>query len=55
MFYIQRKGNGQLETVDQFKTRKGALAMLAEYQLSDYSAEYYISKKACKHWKIWGQ
>jgi hypothetical protein len=51
MVYIQRKGNGYLETVDCFNTRKEAKTMLQEYQLSDYSAEYYLSSRACKEWR----
>ena len=51
MVYIQRKGQGYLETVDEFETRKEARAMLTEYQLSDYSAEYYISSRPCNDWK----
>lgn len=51
MIYIQRKDTNGLETVDQFETRKEARAMLKEYQLSDYSAQYYTSARACKHWK----
>lgn len=51
MVYIQRKGAGYLETVDQFETRKEARAMLSEYQLSDYSAIYYLSSRACKEWR----
>ena len=51
MFYIQRKDASQLETVDQFDTRKEALAMLKEYQISDTSGHYYISSRACKAWK----
>lgn len=50
MIYIQRKGDGYLETVDAFETRKEARAMLSEYQLSDYSAVYYLSSRACKAW-----
>jgi len=50
MNYIQRKGDNQLETVDQFETRKEARAMLTEYQISDRSAEYYISQRPCKDW-----
>ena len=49
-FYIQRRGDGQLETVDEFTTGKEARAMLAEYRTSDPSAEYYVSKRACKAW-----
>ncbi len=51
MIYIQRKGDGQLETVDQFTTRKEARSMLSEYQLSDPYASYYLSSRACKGWK----
>lgn len=51
MNYIQRRGNGYLETVDQFQTRKEARLMLAEYRLADPSAHYYISARACKGWK----
>ena len=51
MIYIQRKGDGYLETVDEFKTRKEARAMLAEYRLSDPTAYYYISSRACKDWR----
>jgi len=48
--YIQRKDGRQLETVDQFDTLKEAREMLAEYRLADYSADYYISSRACKDW-----
>ena len=51
MFYIQRNGQGLLETVDQFDTRKEAIEMLKEYNLSDPSAHYYLSTRACKGWK----
>lgn len=51
MYYIQRRDSRQLETVDEFSTRKEARAMLAEYQLSDPSASYYISTRPCKTWK----
>jgi hypothetical protein len=49
-YYIQRKGQGYLETVDEFPTRKEARAMLNEYTISDPSARYYISSRACKAW-----
>ena len=48
MRYIQRKGQGYLETVDEFETSKEARAMLKEYRQADHSAEYYISSRACK-------
>ena len=50
MVYIQRKDAHQLETVDEFHTRKEALAMLKEYRISDQSAEYYLSSRPCKAW-----
>lgn len=53
MRYIQRRDivSRQLETVDEFETCKEAREMLKEYRLSDSSAEYYISQRACKEWK----
>jgi hypothetical protein len=51
MTYIQRKDGKDLETVDQFETRKEARLILKEYQLSDNYANYYLSSRACKHWK----
>lgn len=50
MYYIQRKDGQDLETVDQFDTRKEAREMVKEYQISDTSARFYISTRACKHW-----
>lgn len=50
MFYIQRRDQFGLETVDEFTTRKEARAMLREYQQSDSSASFYISSRACKAW-----
>lgn len=50
MRYIQRKGDGYLETVDQFETYREAHKMLAEYRLSDPYAHYYISQRPCKDW-----
>lgn len=51
MTYIQRKDGSDLETVDQFDTRKEARAMLAEYRMADPYASYYLSSRACKGWK----
>lgn len=51
MVYIQRKSGADLETIDQFETRKEGRAMLSEYQLSDNSAVYYLSSRACKQWR----
>jgi hypothetical protein len=52
MIYIQRKSVGCLETVDAFDTIKEARAMLKEFQLSDSSAKYYLSRRACKAWNV---
>jgi hypothetical protein len=51
MVYIQRKGQGILETVDQFETHKEARQMVREYRLSDSSANYYLSSRACRAWR----
>jgi hypothetical protein len=50
-WYVQRKDGGSLETVDKFDTRKEARAMLAEYRISDSSADYYLSIRPCKGWE----
>ena len=52
MYYIQRHDTQtkQLETVDEFTTRKEARVMLYEYSLSDLYAGYYISTKPCMAW-----
>ena len=49
--YIQRRGDGYLETVDEFETRKEARAMIAEYRMCDPTAEFYLSSRACKDWR----
>ena len=53
--YIQRKDRYHLETVDEFPTntrdeRREAKRCLGEYQISDPSAEYYMSRRACRNW-----
>lgn len=50
MIYIQRKGNGYFETVDEATSRKEANKLLVEYRMSDPGAEYYASQRACKGW-----
>lgn len=50
MQFIQRKDINGTETVDEFYTYKEARLMLAEYQLSDQYALYYISERACREW-----
>ena len=51
MLYIQRKGDGYLETVDEFGTMLEARKMLHEYQFSDRSGHYYISTRCCNDWR----
>jgi len=48
--YVQRKGDGYTETVDEFDTRKEAREMLSEYRMADPSANYYLSSRPCKDW-----
>ena len=50
-YFIQRKDRRNLETVDEFSAYKDARAMVAEYRMADYSADYYISSRACKAWR----
>ena len=49
-FYIQRTGNGQTETVDEFGNDPEAQKMLIEYRLSDRTAGYRISRRPCADW-----
>jgi hypothetical protein len=51
VFYIQRKGQGHLETVDEFSSKREADKMLMCYRLSDNTADYYVSRRPCKAWK----
>ena len=53
--YIQRRSGSDLETVDEFPynnwdDRTYFRRMLAEYRLSDPSADFYGSSRACRHW-----
>lgn len=50
-FYIQRRDDNGLETVDEFATNKEARAMVKEYRMADTAAHYYVSNRACKAWK----
>lgn len=51
MLYINIKANGQVETVDEFSTKKEANEMVKEYNISDRANSYYISKRATKEWR----
>ena len=50
MVYIQLKSEFQLETVDEFETRKEAREMLKEYQMAG-GGYYYLSSRPCKDWR----
>lgn len=50
MIYIQMKYGKDLETVDEFETRKEAKLMIIEYRLIG-DAYYYLSSRACKAWR----
>ena len=49
-YYVQRRDGRNLETVDEFETRKEARDMLAEYRRSDRSAVFYLSRRPCNGW-----
>lgn len=49
-YYIQYKYACELETIDEFGTRKEALEALREYRLGNRYGFYYISQRACKDW-----
>jgi len=51
-YYIQRRANGYLETVDEFNSHKESRQMLAEYRMSDPAAYFYISSRCCKAWGV---
>lgn len=50
MKYINRKGDGYTETVDEFEDRAEAQIMAKEYRRSDPGARYWTSDKPCKGW-----
>lgn len=52
-FFVQRRdrSRGDLETVDEFTTRREAVEMCDEYRLSDPAGVYYISSRACRGWE----
>jgi hypothetical protein len=49
-YYIQRKGQGYLETVDEVQDRREAARLVREYQLADPSGFYYRSQRPCRAW-----
>lgn len=48
--YINLKGTYR-ETVDEFDTRKEAIAMLREYRFASPGLSYYLSARCCKNWR----
>ena len=51
MTYINIKNNNEVETVDEFETRKEALKMVREYNTSDSYNNYYVSSRCTKEWR----
>jgi len=51
MYYIQYKYDRNLETIDSFKDYKEAKTALKDYQISDSTGCYYISRRSCKAWR----
>ena len=49
-YYIQRKDERDLETVDEAETMKDARYLVGEYRLADPTARYYVSTRACRGW-----
>lgn len=51
-YYINREEGRYHETVDQFDDKAEALAMKAEYQLSEFGRAYfYVSQTARPGWE----
>lgn len=50
--YINSRYQNEVETIDEFETRKEAKKMLEEYQIS-YGAGYelWLSSRATKEWR----
>jgi hypothetical protein len=51
MVYINRKGDGQTETVDHFDTMREAKAAIIDYRAADSVGVFWISSRACKQWR----
>jgi hypothetical protein len=50
VIYIQRKGQGYTETVDECYNWREARESLREHRFADPEATYYSSQRACKEW-----
>ena len=49
--YINYRAYGEVETIDEFETRKEARAMLTEYQMAFTEGNLYLSQRPTKQWK----
>ena len=52
MTYINMKANGEIETVDEFETRKEARVMLTEYRMAFGPCELYLSQRCTNDWRV---
>ncbi len=49
--YINQKENGEVETIDEFDTRKEAREMLGEYQMAFHGGDIYLSNRCTNDWR----
>ena len=50
-WFIQRKQDGKVETIDELRDSREAHRLAAEYNLADKSAIHYVSRQPCKAWR----
>jgi len=50
-WFIQRKQDGKVETIDEIRDSREAHRLAAEYNLADKSAIHYVSRQPCKAWR----
>ena len=53
MVYINIKVNGEVETIDEFETRKEGFEMLKEYRMSYAGTDIspYLSSRSTREWR----
>ena len=51
MTYINMKGVGGVETVDEFESFREAREMLTEYRIADPYNHYYTSQRSTREWR----
>lgn len=50
--YINSKYQNEIETIDEFETRKEAIKMLSEYRMAyDSGFELWLSNRSTKEWR----